>query len=164
MPFYNTLKSGVSRGSISSYHTGFSSGQEATILNQEYADGKIKVYVDSGKRSEKIELWPTDEKKIVIHKDLSSVTHISHYKDLQIMTADGQSLASLNVTAEKGMVLNPTYRFFDGNSYIGSGTGDFPYIIGEKLFNAQIDSRLTTGSTIDEDVIKFIQEIMHNSV
>jgi hypothetical protein len=134
-------------------------GHKATILKKVLNNGAYKIYADITGHVQRTEI-SLPEGKVIIIKDYEKVPAFAHYRSLTVLSSQDISLGSLSIVPEDRKLPNSSLRFYDGNTQIGSGSGDIGLAIADKLLGIEADPRRTAMSSVDPDIITSITNFL----
>jgi hypothetical protein len=87
---------------------------------------------------------------------------LARYKKIDILSHDGELMGSLSLYPRDRTIAHPVYRVFSSRDEIGSAYGDIPLFLAKKLLDASIDPRSGIGTTVDDEVITEIKNLLTN--
>lgn len=135
----------------------------AIILKRTMMDGSVRVYEDSTGGAERTDII-VPEGKVVVHKDYELLVTLAQFKKIVVLSKDDEVKGSIDVIARDRTSPKPVYRFFYNRSEIGGGYGDIGMFLAHKLLGGVMDARTGVGTTVDDEVISTIKEILQSKV
>ena len=156
-PMYGNKISGYKGPSLGDVHA----GHNATLLRQRLEEGKVKVYTDSKGVSERVEIQVPNG-LVVVYKDYGFSPTLAHYKSIEILDLEKQTLGTIELDPTNRTVSHTDYRFFYEKSEIGRGNGDIGLLIAQQMVNRTIQPRSGKGTGVDGEVITTIYSILNS--
>lgn len=137
------------------------SSHQTIILKRSMLDGNVKIFEDSKGLAERTELtMPTG--KVCVYKDYDESGVLAKYKKIDVLSNDGELMGSLSLYPRDRTIAHPVYRVFADRQEIGTAYGDIPLFLAKKLLDASIDPRSGVGTTVDDEVITEIKNLLTN--
>lgn len=134
-------------------------GHKATILKKALDNGAYKLYQDVTGYVKRTEI-SLPEGKVILIKDYDEVPALAHYRTIAVLSPEEITLGSLSIVPEDRKLPNSSMRFYDGNTQIGSGSGDVGEAVANKLLNIVVDPRKISSSSVDPAVIASITSFL----